>query len=141
MSNKLIKSSLKHYGVQGMKWGVRKDYKKVKKSTASRKTLTNQTFQMVISQHLLDKLRCLKNLFEIANEFPGTKIFNMTTKLSIVIITPSEKEEVEIQLELLKNKKVKDLFWAMAPTKRIEEATGYKNEVEYENYLKKIRGV
>ena len=31
MSNKFVKSSLQHYGVPGMKWGVRKNYQKVKK--------------------------------------------------------------------------------------------------------------
>ena len=136
ISNKLIKSSLKHYGVQGMKWGVRKDYKHVKKIYRITKNPNETNIPDGYFTTSSRQAKVFKEFVRDSERVPGTKIFNMTAKLGDVLITPSEKEEVEIQLELLKNKKVKDL-WAMALTKHIEKATGYKYEVEYENYLKK----
>ena len=143
MANKVIVSTtlqdpnkLEHYGVKGMKWGVRKDYRKVKKIYRITKNPNESNIPDGYFTTSPRQAKVFKEFIRDSERVSGTKIFNMTAKLSDVIITPSEKEEVEIQLELLKNKKVKDL-WTKALTKHIEEATGYKSEVEYENYLKK----
>jgi len=117
--NRCIKThpnpTLIHYGVQGMHWGVRKDYRKVKRLYRITKTKDESNIPDGYYTTSLKEAKVFKSFIQDTNDIPGTKIFSMKVKLKDLVITPSEKEEVEIQLELLKDKKVKDL-WADALT-------------------------
>ena len=101
---------LLHYGVQGQKWGVRKNYDKVKKLHRISKTEDESSVPDGYYTTSKKQARYFKSFVKDNDDIPGVKVFDMTIKLKDLIVTPSEKEEVEIQLNLLKNKKVKDLW-------------------------------
>lgn len=139
--NKVIKlSELKHYGVKGQKWGIRKDYSKTK--TLHRITRTKDETDVPDGYFTTSakEAKAFKDFIKDHDNIAGTKIFSMRVKLKDLIITPSEKEEVDIQLDLLKDKKVKDL-WADSLTEhaldikgrqyRLSELKGYKERLDY----------
>ena len=105
-----------------MKWGVRKDYSHVKELHRITKTPDETNIPDGYYTTSAKEARSF-NEFIQNNNIPGVKVFNMNVLLKDVIITPSQKEEVEIQLELLKDKKIKDLWAESLADKKMSSFT------------------
>lgn len=134
MSNKFAKSSLQHYGVPGMKWGVRKNYQKVKKIY---RITRNPDESGIVDGYFTTSLKEAKTFTDFINsqeKIPGVKIYNMQVKLKDVIVTPSEKEEVEIQLKLLKDKKIRDIWSDEIAKKKMSTYYYDQNHSEFHEY-------
>ena len=125
---------IKQYGVEGMRWGVRRDYHPqvsgwvhaARKNTKLKNNLfaTQTKAENEYWQNWLSK------------QYPNTKLVNMSVKLKDTLIGPSEKERVDQVVKQMKNLVVKDYVQKNMQTMLLGYTPSLENSIKRElSYL------
>lgn len=143
-----------HYGVKGMKWGVRKDRGYSYKVNNGRLTIkkgsnlhritarpdesnSGYLYAAFTPKDVKHYQKSMSSYLTSISESHTTKVYDMSLKVKKDLVAPSEKEKVDTFLELMKDKKIYDEVLKSYENRVIESDHEQFRFVTLSNNLKK----